>query len=245
MKIIPAIDIQEGKCVRLTQGRLGTTTVYSEDPVEMAKKWTDQGAEHLHIVDLDGAFAGAPVNRSIIRKTIRSVDIPVQVGGGIRTEDSIKYYIESGAKFIVLGTKVVSDTIFMETVTRTFKGHIIVGIDAKDGRVVVKGWTEASHQSAITVAQGIQVLQPEAIIYTDVNRDGMLSGPNLEAIKTLVEAVHIPVIASGGISQVSDIRTLLSLQPKKVGGVIIGKALYTGAIHLPDALAMVRSQKEC
>ena len=241
MLIIPAIDIQGGKCVRLTQGRWGTTTVYSDNPLEMGRHWANLGAERLHVVDLDGALTGTPQNLTLIRDLILSVGIPVQVGGGIRSIDIINLYLESGADNVILGSKVVLDSHFLQETCSTFPGKVMVSIDAKGGRVAVEGWTQTTGQSAIELAQQMAGLGVQALIYTDIERDGMLTGPNITAIAALARTVKIPIIASGGVSQLSDIKALLSLEPAGVIGVIIGKALYTGALNLSEALALTRS----
>ena len=243
--IIPAIDLQEGRCVRLTQGRMGTTTVYSEDPVQMARHWAGQGAERLHVVDLDGAFHGRPENQHAIEEIVKSVSIPVQVGGGIRTLEMIKKYMESGIYSVILGSKVVQDPHFYSEAAKAYPGRVMVGIDAKGGRVMVEGWTKDTGQSAIDLARRFSELGAPTIIYTDVERDGMLQGPNFTAISEMVEALDIPVIASGGVSNLSDIRSFTSQKTKKVAGVIIGKALYTGAIKLPEALALSGGTSKC
>lgn len=245
MLIIPAIDIQGGKCVRLTQGRLGTTTVYSDNPLEMSRHWANLGAERLHVVDLDGALTGRPQNLPLIRDLILSAGIAVQVGGGIRSIDIINLYLESGASNIILGSKVVSDPHFLKEACSTFPEKVMVSIDAKGGRVAVEGWTQTTEQSAIELAQQMVELGVQALIYTDIERDGMLTGPNTTAIAALAQAVKIPIIASGGVSQLSDIKALLSLEPAGVIGVIIGKALYTGALNLSEALALTRSGTGC
>ena len=241
MLIIPAIDIQGGKCVRLTQGRLGTTTVYSDNPLEMGRHWANLGAERLHVVDLDGALTGTPQNLTLIRDLILSVGIPVQVGGGIRSIDIINLYLESGAYSVILGSKVVSDSHFLQETCSTFPGKVMVSIDAKGGRVAVEGWTQTTEHSAVQLAQQMAGLGVQALIYTDIERDGMLTGPNITAIAALARTVKIPIIASGGVSQLSDIKALLSLEAAGVIGVIIGKALYTGALNLSEALALTRS----
>ena len=241
MLIIPAIDIQGGKCVRLTQGRLGTTTVYSDNPLEMGRHWANLGAERLHVVDLDGALTGTPQNLTLIRDLILSVGIPVQVGGGIRSIDIINLYLESGAYSVILGSKVVSDSHFLQETCSTFPGKVMVSIDAKGGRVAVEGWTQTTEHSAVQLAQQMAGLGVQALIYTDIERDGMLTGPNITAIAALAQTVKIPIIASGGVSQLSDIKALLSLEAAGVIGVIIGKALYTGALNLSEALALTRS----
>lgn len=245
MLIIPAIDIQGGKCVRLTQGRLGTTTVYSDNPLEMGRHWADLGAERLHVVDLDGALSGRPQNLTLIRDLILSAGIPVQIGGGIRSIDIINLYLESGANNVILGSKVVSDAHFLQEACSAFPGKVMVSIDAKGGRVAVEGWTQTTEQSAIELAQQMAELGVQALIYTDIERDGTLTGPNITAIAALAQTVKIPIIASGGVSQLSDIKALLSLEPSGVIGVIIGKALYTGALNLSEAIALTRSGTGC
>jgi phosphoribosylformimino-5-aminoimidazole carboxamide ribotide isomerase len=240
MLIIPAIDLQAGRCVRLTQGRLGTTTVYSENPVEVAREWVRQGAKRLHVVDLDGAFGGNPENGPIIEKITAAVEVPVQVGGGIRSLETVEKYIKSGIDKVILGSKVVQDPHFLKETTTAFPGKVIVSIDAKGGLVMTEGWTEESGRSAIEVGRKASLQGAAMLIYTDIERDGMLSGPNLEAISKMVESMDIPVIASGGVGGLADIRSLRSIGPKKVAGVIIGKALYAGAVHLPDALIEAR-----
>lgn len=237
MLIIPAIDIQEGRCVRLTQGKRGTTTVYSEDPVGVAREWVRQGARRLHVIDLDGAFDGKPINQEVISGIAKAVSIPVQVGGGIRTIDSASNYINSGIEYVILGSKLAQDDKFIEQLASAHPAKIIVGIDARGGRVMTEGWTRDSGLSAIDLARRAATLGAAAIIYTDIERDGMLGGPNLQAISNMAAAVEIPVIASGGISRLEDIQSLLSLGPRKVAGAVIGKALYTGGLKLPEALA--------
>ncbi|MEK6683415.1 MAG: 1-(5-phosphoribosyl)-5-[(5-phosphoribosylamino)methylideneamino]imidazole-4-carboxamide isomerase [Nitrospirota bacterium] len=240
MVIIPAIDIKDGRCVRLEQGRAGTESVYSDDPVAVARRWESEGAELIHVVDLDGAFSGAPKNRDPILKMIQSVKIPIQAAGGIRTIEDIEQYIKQGVSRIVLGTRVVSDRAFLETACRTFPGRISVGLDTRAGKVLVKGWTEATEQSALDLVNRLDGLGILSIIFTDVQRDGMLMGPNLDAIRELVRAVEIPIIASGGITSLEDIRSLLALESSGLSGVIVGKALYTGALKLSEALSLAR-----
>jgi phosphoribosylformimino-5-aminoimidazole carboxamide ribotide isomerase len=245
MVIIPAIDMQSGKCVRLTQGRRDSTTVYSENPVEMARYWAGLGAERLHIVDLDGAFDGTPVHRDQIGEMARSVDIPIQVGGGIRSLDLIESYIKSGIDKVVIGSKAALKSHFLKEACSAFPGRVVAGIDAKGGQVMVEGWTQASGRSAVELAQQVSDFGAAMIIYTDIERDGMLTGPNIRSIREMAAAVDIPVIASGGVGSVSDIEKLLAIGPRKVAGVIIGKALYTGAVLLPQALAAAKGTPSC
>lgn len=240
MIIIPAIDIKDGRCVRLQQGRAGTESVYSDDPVAVARRWESEGAELIHVVDLDGAFSGAPKNRDLILKIIQSVKIPIQVAGGIRTIEDIGRYVQEGASRIVLGTRVVSDRSFLEAACRSFPGRISVGLDTRNGKVLVKGWTETTEQSAMDLVNQLDGLGILSIIFTDVQRDGMLKGPNLDAIRELARSIEIPIIASGGISSLEDVRSLLALESSGVAGVIVGKALYTGAVKLSEALSLTR-----
>jgi len=241
MVIIPAIDIKDGRCVRLEQGRAGTETVYSDDPVEVARRWESEGAELIHVVDLDGAFSGTPRNDALILKMVQSVKIPIQAAGGIRTVDEIGRYVRQGVARIVLGTRVVSDRSFLETACRSFPGRISLGLDTRAGKVLVKGWTETTEQTALEMAGQMDGLGLLSIIFTDVQRDGMLQGPNLDAIRDLARSTEIPVIASGGISSLDDIRALLSIESSGVAGVIVGKALYTGAVKLDEARLLTAS----
>jgi phosphoribosylformimino-5-aminoimidazole carboxamide ribotide isomerase len=240
MLIIPAIDLKDGKCIRLRQGRLGTESIYSDDPVDVARRWASEGAELIHVVDLDGAFSGMPKNRDRILEMARAVKTPIQAAGGIRTFDEIERYLKAGVSRIVLGTKVVLDRPFLETACRAFQGRISIGLDTQDGMVMVKGWTEASNYNAVDFAGQLNGLDILSLIFTDVQRDGMLRGPNLAAIRELTHVSRIPVIASGGVSSIEDIRALKSLEPTGLTGIIIGKALYTGAIELQEALSLTR-----
>jgi phosphoribosylformimino-5-aminoimidazole carboxamide ribotide isomerase len=245
MIIIPAIDIQGGKCVRLSQGRLGTTTVYSENPVEVARQWAGQGAERLHVVDLDGAFTGQLKNIAMISEIVKASGIPVQVGGGISSLENAYNLIKSGVDTIILGSKVVQEPNFIKEACLTFPGKVIVSIDAMAGRVVVRGWTQATGLSAIELAHRVVELGVPTIIYTDVERDGMLSGPNLADLAALARAVKVPVIASGGVGRLADIRSLMALEPDGVSGVIIGKALYNGALKLKEVLELAKGGNKC
>lgn len=240
MVIIPAIDIKDGKCIRLQQGRPGTESIYSDDPVAVARRWESEGAQLIHVVDLDGAFSGAPKNRDQILKIAQSVKIPIQAAGGIRTTEDIGRYMQDGVSQIVVGTKVVSDRAFLESACRMFPARISVGLDTRAGKILVKGWTETTDQSAIELANELGGLRILSIIFTDVQRDGMLRGPNLDAIQKLAQSVEIPIIASGGISSIEDIRSLIPMASFGVVGVIIGKALYTGAVKLNEAISLTR-----
>lgn len=240
MLLIPAIDLKEGKCVRLRQGRMEDDTVFSDDPVAMAEKWVEAGARRLHIVDLDGAFAGRPVNAAIIGQITRSFpDVEVQVGGGIRDEEGIDAYLDMGVRYVIIGTTAVTAPHFVGDVCSEFPGHILVGLDAKDGKVAIDGWSKLSHHDVIDMAQRFEKDGVEAIIYTDISRDGMMSGVNVDATRTLARSIQIPVIASGGVSSLDDVKVLKDAEDDGVIGAILGRALYEGAIDLKSAQAMV------
>ncbi|HTN43329.1 MAG TPA: 1-(5-phosphoribosyl)-5-[(5-phosphoribosylamino)methylideneamino]imidazole-4-carboxamide isomerase [Nitrospiria bacterium] len=237
MLIIPAIDIKDGKCIRLRQGRLGTESIYSDDPLAVAQRWESEGAELIHVVDLDGAFKGRPINHELIVKMIQTVDIPIQVAGGIRTLADIEYYRQKEASRLVLGTKAMQSLQFLKSACDLFPIGISVGLDARDGKIVVQGWTQPTGESVIDFAKKLTGLRIVSIIFTDVQRDGMLKGPNLEAVQELARSGEIPVIASGGVASLEDIDALLTLESSGVAGVIIGKALYTGAFKLSEAIS--------
>lgn len=239
MIILPAIDIKDGRCVRLTQGRMDAETVYSNDPTEVAKRWESLGAGIIHLVDLNGAIEGNAMNFEVIKRIKESVSIPVQIGGGIRDEKTAAIYLEDvGVKRVIIGTAAYEDPEFLKTLTRRYPGRIAVGIDAKDGRVAIKGWVTVTDERAVTLARRLEGIGVASIIYTDISRDGMLCGPNVEATREMAEAVEIPVIASGGISSIKDIESYRGVQ---LEGIIIGKALYTGSIDLRDAVAAAGS----
>jgi len=236
MLMIPAIDLKEGKCVRLKQGRMEDATVYAEDPLEMAERWVAAGARRLHIVDLDGAFAGRPVNaRAIARITEAFPDLPVQVGGGIRDEDTVQSYLDAGVQWVIIGTKAINEPHFISEVCLEFPGHILVGLDARDGKVAIDGWSKLSRHDVIDIAQHFERDGVEGIIYTDISRDGMMSGINIEATVKLARAVHIPVIASGGITDLDDVRALCEVADEGIIGAITGRALYEGTLDLAEA----------
>lgn len=240
MLLIPAIDIKDGKCVRLRQGRMDDETVYSEDPLSMADKWIEAGAQRLHIVDLDGAGAGRPVNAGVIGEIVDAhPDVPVQVGGGIRDEETVLAYLEAGVQYVIIGTKAVMAPHFVNELCPEFPGHIIVGLDAKDGKLAVEGWSKLSHHDVTDMAMRFEEDGVAAIVYTDISRDGMLSGVNVEATAVLAAAIHVPVIASGGVQGLDDIKALRAVQDEGVEGVIIGRALYEGTIDLKEAQALV------
>ncbi len=234
--IIPAIDIKDGKCVRLRQGRMDDVTVFSDDPVEMAGRFVKAGARRLHVVDLNGAVAGLPVNIGIVEAIVRAYpDLPVQVGGGIRDEHTIQAYIEAGVRWVILGTKAVNVPHFVSDVCVEFPGHIIVGLDAKDGKVAIDGWSKLSGHDVMDLALKFQDAGVEAIIYTDIGRDGMMSGVNVDATATLANTISIPVIASGGITNLDDIRHLCAVADSGIVGAITGRALYEGTLDLAAA----------
>ncbi len=240
MLIIPAIDLKEGKCVRLEQGLMDKATVYSDDPATTARHWESQGAELLHVVDLNGAFAGVPKNLDAITAIRKAIRIPIEVGGGIRDLATIETLIGIGIDRIILGTAAIENPAFVREACEKFPGRIIVGIDAREGRVAIKGWAEVTKVNAVDLAKQMQDYGVIAIIYTDIKRDGMLSGPNIEATKALAKALHIPVIASGGVHTMKDIENLLTIRHAGVSGVITGKAIYSGSLNLREAIIFVR-----
>ncbi len=240
MLIIPAIDLKEGKCVRLEQGLMDKATVYSDDPATTAKLWESQGAELLHVVDLNGAFAGVPKNLDAIKAIRAAIRIPIEVGGGIRDIPTIETLVAIGIDRIILGTAAIENPKFVQDACIKFPGRIIVGIDAKEGLVAIKGWAEVTKVKAIDLAKQMQDYGVIAIIYTDIKRDGMLSGPNIEATQALAQALHIPVIASGGVHTMKDIEKLLTVRHSGVSGVITGKAIYSGSLNLKEALTFVK-----
>jgi phosphoribosylformimino-5-aminoimidazole carboxamide ribotide isomerase len=240
MIIIPAIDLKEGRCVRLEQGLMERDTVYSDDPAAQARTWQEQGGELLHIVDLDGAFAGSPRNRAAIRAIVGAVGIPTELGGGIRDLATIDTYLQLGISRVVLGSAAQKNPAFVDEACRFFPGRIVVGIDARDGFVAIHGWKDVTETRAVELAKRMEGFGVEAIIYTDISRDGMLAGPNIEATRELAEAISIPVIASGGVSSLQDIERLLTIESSGVTGVITGKALYSGALDLRAAVNLAR-----
>lgn len=240
MLLIPAIDIKNGKCVRLRQGKMSEETVFSDDPNAMAGKWVAQGAKRLHIVDLDGASEGKPKNAQIIREiTASHPDVVIQVGGGIRDDETIEAYLEMGVQFVILGTKAAAEPHFIPDVCAEFPGHIIIGLDAKDGKVAIDGWSKLSNHDVIDLAQHFEHDGVEAIVYTDIGRDGMLAGVNVEATVALARSIAIPVIASGGVQNLDDIRMLSEAADEGVSGVILGRSLYEGTVDLAAAQALV------
>ena len=240
MIIFPAIDIRGGRCVRLVQGRADQETVYGDDPAAMGQRWQAEGAAWLHVVDLDGAFGARPQNLEVIRRLRRSVTIPIQLGGGLRTLDTMATYMEAGIDRLILGTAVLKDPDLVARALTAYPGRIALGLDAKNGLLAVEGWTATSSRNAAEVARELAPLKPAAIIYTDISRDGVKQGVNLEATRNLAQATGIPVIASGGVSSIDDIKTLLPLEPLGVIGVITGKALYDGNLDLKQAIRVAR-----
>jgi phosphoribosylformimino-5-aminoimidazole carboxamide ribotide isomerase len=238
--VIPAIDLKEGKCVRLEQGLMERDTVFNDDPGAQARVWQDQGAELLHIVDLDGAFAGEPKNRASIEAIVKALTIPSQLGGGIRDIATIEAYLGMGIGRVIIGTAAQRNPELVREACQKFPGQVVVGIDAKNGMVAVQGWAELTGVTAVELAKKFEGLGVAAIVYTDISRDGMMQGPNIEATKTLAESISIPVIASGGLSTLRDIEHLLAIEQSGVTGVITGKAIYTGAINLADAISLTK-----
>ncbi len=241
MIVIPAIDLKDGKCVRLLQGKKEAVTVYSDDPLSMAKHWAALGAELLHVVDLDGAFTGEQKNFDVIVAIRKSIDIPVQVGGGIRDMERIEKLINLGIDRTIIGTSAVNEPDMVKKACEKFPGKVFVGIDAKDGKVAVKGWEKITEWDAIEFAKKMENDGAAGVIYTDIARDGMLSGPNLDAMAKMVNALKIPVIASGGVSSIADIRNLIKI--KNLRGVITGKALYSGSLNLKEAIKITKINK--
>jgi phosphoribosylformimino-5-aminoimidazole carboxamide ribotide isomerase len=239
MLLIPAIDLKDGHCVRLKQGDMDQSTTFSEDPAQMALKWVDQGARRLHLVDLNGAFAGKPQNYNAIRSILKAVgeDTPVQLGGGIRDLDTIEKYIDGGIRYIIIGTAAVKNPGFLKDACSAFGGHIIVGLDAKDGKVATDGWSKLTGHEVVDLGKKFEDYGVESIIYTDIGRDGMLSGINVEATVRLAQALSIPVIASGGLSNMADIEHLCAVQEEGIEGVICGRAIYSGDLDFAQAQA--------
>ncbi len=236
MLIIPAIDIKDGKCVRLKQGQMDKETIYSDNPVVMADKWIKAGAKRLHIVDLDGAVRGTPSNSDVIHAIVEAFpDIPLQVGGGIRDEDVIQTYLDIGVSYVIIGTRAVTTPHFVSDVCLEFPGHIIVGLDAKNGKLATEGWSKLSHHDAADMAHRFEDDGVAAIIFTDIGRDGMLNSVNVEATVALCQNITIPVIASGGISNMDDIRALCEAGEEGIFGAITGRAIYEGTLDLAEA----------
>jgi len=235
MLLIPAIDLKQGKCVRLRQGKMDDETIFSDDPVAMAGRWVEAGARRLHIVDLDGAFAGEPVNAGVIHDIAEAYpDLPIQVGGGIRHEDTVQTYLEAGVQYCIIGTKAVSAPHFVNDLCVEFPGHIIVGLDAKDGKVAIDGWSKLSNHDVVDMAKHFEDDGVEAIIFTDISRDGMMKGVNLDSTVELAQAITIPVIASGGITNIDDVRELSKVAEEGISGAITGRAIYEGTLDFAE-----------
>ncbi len=237
MLIVPAVDLKAGRCVRLLQGRAAAETIFSDDPVATARRWESEGAPRLHLVDLDGAFGGGPAQTAIVRDIARSISIPVEVGGGLRSAEHVEAVLDAGARWAIVGTRAALDPVFLGDVCRRFADRIIVGVDASDGRVAVEGWTRVLDLEAVALARDAAAAGACTIIYTDISRDGTQSGPNVWSTEAVARAAGIPVFASGGVGSLDDIRQLAGIPG--VEGVVVGRALYTGALTLRDALAEV------
>lgn len=240
MLIIPAVDIKNGKCVRLLQGRMDAETIFGDDPAAMAEQWADAGAELIHVVDLDGAIDQKPRNAEVIRTIIRRAGTPIQVGGGIRSLETIDWYLDLGVDRVVIGTEAIRNPNMVKEACRRFPSRIVVGIDARSGQVAIEGWTEDTGVSAIELAKAFEDSGVAAINFTDIHRDGMQTGPNIEETRRLAESVSIPIVASGGVHTLDDIRNLLPLETAGVTGVITGRALYSGTLDMREAIALTR-----
>jgi len=233
MLLIPAIDLKDGQCVRLRQGRMEDETVFGDDPVAVARRWVEAGARRLHMVDLNGAFEGKPVNATAIKAVAEAFpELPIQVGGGIRDEETVQAYLNAGVRYVIIGTRAVSAPHFVNDLCVEFPGHIIVGLDAKDGKVAIEGWSKLSHHGVIDMAQRFEQDGVEAIVFTDIGRDGMMEGVNVDSTVELARAIHIPVIASGGITNIDDIRALCAVTDEGIMGAITGRAIYEGTLDL-------------
>ena len=239
MLIIPAIDLKDGECVRLRQGRMDDSTVFSDNPVDMAAKWVDAGCRRLHLVDLNGAFAGKPVNGEIVQEIAKAYpDLPIQIGGGIRSSEIIEAYLAAGVSQVIIGTKAVKEPEFVTEMCKAFPGHIIVGLDAQDGRVAIDGWAEVTDVIAVDLAKRFRDDGVSSIVYTDIARDGMMQGVNVEATVDLAQQGGIPVIASGGVTNIDDIRALAQVADKGIFGAITGRAIYEGTLDVAEAQAL-------
>jgi phosphoribosylformimino-5-aminoimidazole carboxamide ribotide isomerase len=242
--LFPAIDLKEGLAVRLEQGDMARATVFHRDPAAQARAFEQQGFEYLHLVDLDGAFAGKPVNAAAVERILESISIPVQLGGGIRNTATVESWLEAGVNRVIIGTAAVRDPPFVKQAARDYPGQIAVGLDARDGKVAVEGWAQTAELSALELARRFEDAGVAAIIYTDVTRDGMLQGLNLEATIALADAISIPVIASGGLASLDDIKALLEPRAKKLAGAIVGRALYDGRLDAAAALKLIRDARK-
>ena len=243
MQLIPAIDLKDGLCVRLKQGDMAQSTTFGEDPALMARRWVDKGARRLHLVDLNGAFAGHPKNEAAIRKILKTVgsEVDVQLGGGIRDLDTIERYLDAGLRYVIIGTAAVKNPGFLQDACTAFGGHIIVGLDAREGKVATDGWSKLTRHDVIDLGKKFEDYGVESIIYTDIGRDGMLSGINIDATVKLAQSLHIPVIASGGLSGMADVERLCAVEDEGIEGVICGRAIYSG--DLDFALAQAKADE--
>jgi phosphoribosylformimino-5-aminoimidazole carboxamide ribotide isomerase len=243
MILFPAIDLKEGQCVRLEQGDMARATVFHRDPAAQARAFAAQGFDYLHVVDLDGAFAGKPVNAAAVDRILQAVSIPVQLGGGIRDMATVEAWLAKGVRRVIIGTAAVRDPALVQAAARAFPGRVAVGLDARDGKVAVEGWAQASELTALEIARRFKDAGVAAIIYTDIARDGLLKGLNLDATIALADAIDIPVIASGGLASVEDVKALLTPRAQKLEGAIAGRALYDGRLDAAAALALIRAAR--
>jgi len=240
--LIPAIDLKDGHCVRLRQGRMEDETIFSDDPVEVAGRWVEAGARRLHLVDLNGAFAGEPVNGGVIQAIAKAYpDLPIQVGGGIRDEKTIQAYLEAGVDFVIIGTQAVKEPEFVARACAAFPGHVIVGLDAKEGMVAIDGWATVTDQEVTELSRRFEQDGVSAIVYTDIGRDGMMTGPNVEATAALANAVNIPIVASGGITDIGDIEALCKAETANIMGAITGRAIYEGTLDFAAGQSLADS----
>jgi len=237
LQLLPAIDLKGGQCVRLRQGRMEDSTVFGDDPVAMASQWVEQGCNRLHLVDLDGAFEGKPMHAEVVSAISKKFpDLPIQIGGGIRTIETVEEYLAAGVSYVIIGTQAVRNPPFVTELCQKFPGHVIVGIDAKNGMVAVEGWAEASTTAADVLAKKFEDQGGSAIVYTDISRDGMMQGVNVEATANLAKSISIPVIASGGVTDMNDIMRINEVKDSGIEGVIMGRALYEGTITMAEAI---------
>ena len=243
MILFPAIDLKDGQCVRLEQGDMARATVFNLDPAAQARAFAAQGFEYLHVVDLDGAFAGKPVNAQAVKRMLEAVSVPVQLGGGIRDLKTVQAWLNKGIARVIIGTAAVRDPTLVKDAAKAFPGRVAVGLDARDGEVAVEGWAETSEVTALEIARRFEDAGVAAIIFTDIARDGLLKGLNLDATIELAESISIPVIASGGLASIEDVKALLTLRAKKLAGAIAGRALYDGRLDPASALALIRNAR--
>ncbi len=244
MIIIPAVDLKDNRCVRLSQGKMSEETVYSEDPLEVARHWESQGAERLHLIDLNGAISGKPYHKLLIKEIVKSLSIPVEVGGGIRDIETIEDYLSSGVRWVILGTVALQNPALIEEACKHYPGRIILAIDSRKGKVSVEGWCKDEIIDAIDLAKRFEAVAISSIIFTDIERDGMSSGLNFDAIENLANSIKIPLIASGGVSSIHDVERLIKLRSKRIIGVIVGRALYNGSLNLREAIQLTKKIRD-